>query len=153
MPAVDFDTKGIESHRISTVHRCIVCGKVVSFDYDYYSDYHKGSTWKTMDIESYVVLDVEGVVWWRDRIVCKKCFRTRKKELRRILYEKAKRVLKLRLQSSKETVKWLRSRIREELRKQKRMKRLLESPERVRWKIEKEVNLSEGTRKDRSTET
>ena len=153
MPVVDFDTKGIEPYRISTVHRCIVCGKVVSFDYDYYSDYHKGSTWKTMDIESYVVLDVEGVVWWRDRIVCKECFKTRKKELRRILYEKAKRVLKLRLQSSKETVKWLRSRIREELRKQKRMKRLLESPERVRWKIEKEVNLSEGTRKDRSTET
>ena len=146
MPVVDFDTKGIEPHRISTVHRCIVCGKAVSFDYDYYDDYHRGASWKTMDIASYVVLDVEGVVWWRDRIVCKKCFRTRKKELRRILYEKAKRILKLRLRSSKETVRWLRSRIREELRKQERMKRLLESPERVRWKIEKEVTVN-GKRK------
>jgi len=142
VPVVDFDTKGIEPHRISTVHRCIVCDKAVSFDYDYYSDYHKGSSWKTMDIESYVVLDVEGVVWWRDRIVCKKCFKSRKKELRQILYEKAKRVLKLRLQSSKETVRWLRSRIREELRKQERMKRLLESPKNIRWKIEKEVNVN-----------
>jgi len=146
VPVVDFDTKGIEPHRISTVHRCIVCGKAVSFDYDYYDDYHRGASWKTMDIASYVVLDVEGVVWWRDRIVCKKCFRTRKKELRRILYEKAKRILKLRLQSSKETVRWLRSRIREELRKQERMKRLLESPERIRWKIEKEVTVN-GKRK------
>jgi len=141
LPLVDFDTKGIEPRRISTVYRCIVCGKVVSFDYDYYSDYHRGSSWKSMDVEPYVVLDVEGITWWRDRVVCKKCFRTRKKELRDILYEKAVPILKSRLEHTRQQIKRLRSELRKALRQREHLKRLLRSKANLRWKVEKKVDV------------
>jgi len=134
----EFDRKGIDDKRIHELLKCIICHKVIGFRYDYYHDYHAGSSWRDMVVEPYVVLSVDGIAFFKDRIVCKKCFRTRKDELKKILFEKAKDTLRRQREFSKDRIKRLRRELRAELRRLEKIRRILKTKV-IHWRIEQEV--------------
>jgi len=90
-------------------HSCIVCGTECIM-------MKPRSSWEEATLKPWVILGVDHIIGWYDRLVCKKCWETKSIEdvIKPILWERGRDLLKLRIEYKQNYVKKLEKELSEE---------------------------------------
>jgi len=90
-------------------HSCIVCGTECIM-------MKPRSSWEEATLKPWVMLDVDHIIGWYDRLVCKKCWETKGNRdiIKKILWERGKDLLKRRIGYKQEYIKKLKKELNEE---------------------------------------
>lgn len=92
--------------------KCILCGKDCVQNHVISDDVVEGYKSRQTPLNGYIVVNADLVVLWRDRIVCRICWKNRKTEATAELWRRAQSTIKVRLPSFKAEVQQKRRELR-----------------------------------------